>query len=138
VAKTADGSTTAKAYTIAVVRPSQGDQMSLGKNVQYVDQPMFVKINTQLSPRKKWPKIFGLLLQFPAKKLPKENSRPKGENSPNLVTLVGECAMAVARTSLSCLRAAPSTVWRKKNCQPWKKTGANFTEPFRPQFTGKP
>jgi hypothetical protein len=30
--------------------------------------------------------LFGLLLQF-SQKLPKENSHPTGENSPNLVTL---------------------------------------------------
>jgi hypothetical protein len=52
-----------------------------------VAQPIFVKIKTQPELSKEVVKKFGLLLQF-SKKLPKENSRLLGENSPNLVTLL--------------------------------------------------
>jgi hypothetical protein len=52
--------------------------------------PFFAKINTQLLPWKKDAQEFGLLQYFI--KLPKENIRPIGETSPNLVILVVEDA----------------------------------------------
>jgi hypothetical protein len=51
-----------------------------------VAQHVFVKINIELSLWVKAAQIFGRLLYF-SDKLLKENNRPMGENSPNLVTL---------------------------------------------------
>jgi hypothetical protein len=48
--------------------------------------PFLVTINTQLYRWKTVAKVFGLLFFF-FNKLPKENNRPIGENSPDLVTL---------------------------------------------------
>jgi hypothetical protein len=54
-----------------------------------------VKINTTLLPCEKVGQNFGLLLLYI--KLPKENTRPIGEYSPNLVTL----AESLVRTTVS-------------------------------------
>jgi hypothetical protein len=59
----------------------QGDQMSLCKKIAKMN-PFFVETNAKLLPSKK----LSVLLQS-SKKLPKVNNRPRGESSPNLVTL---------------------------------------------------
>jgi hypothetical protein len=63
-------------------RRKQGDQMSLSKKIaQNVAQPKSI-LNWRKLTKKIW-----ATCNFFIKKLPTVNTRPIGENSPNLVTL---------------------------------------------------
>jgi hypothetical protein len=64
--------------------------------------PLFVKFSTKVLPLKIVARIFGLLLLHISGNLPKENNRPKGDKSPNLVTLWPAQVMAQVLHMKAC------------------------------------
>jgi hypothetical protein len=71
-----------------------------------------VKINTQLLPRKKSSPIICDISVIFTKKLPKVNSRPMGENSPYLVTLLPN--LGCNNNSNCCLLGLETTSQKRK------------------------